>query len=342
MPIKTKKRIVICSDGTWNDPEDKNPTNVLRIARAVKPIASGGVKQVVFYDWGVGSYYAKVRGGISGLGMMKNIQDGYRFIVQNYNPGDELFLFGFSRGAYTIRSLAGMLNNCGILKRENAQQIPDAFKFYKKHSVKPGSPAARAWRKNRSLDPERGVVDFIGVWDTVGALGVPTRVLAFVEENDLFFDPEIGSNVLVARHAVSIDEKRADFVPTLWDPKGGVDMKQVWFAGVHADVGGGYSPAKNGRLLSDIPLAWMAREADGFGLEFESHLYVKSRLDPLSRANKSHKGFYKVLGTKPRSLPGAAVFHTSVKKRYEAGDYNPKPLRKWLKANGGYWGAIEP
>ena len=148
MPNKTtKKRIIICSDGTWNDPEDENPTNVLRIARAVKPIGSEGVKQVVFYDWGVGSYYANARGGTAGLGMMKNIQDGYRFIVQNYNPGDELFLFGFSRGAYTIRSLAGMLNNCGILKRTNAHQIPDAFKFYKKRSAKPGSPAARAWRK---------------------------------------------------------------------------------------------------------------------------------------------------------------------------------------------------
>lgn len=341
MPDKERKRIVVCSDGTWNDPEDDYPTNVLRFARAVKPIAFDGVKQVVFYDWGVGSYYAKVRGGTSGLGMMKNIQDGYRFIVQNYRPGDDLFLFGFSRGAYTIRSLAGMLNNCGILKRVNAHQIPDAFKFYKKRSARPGSPQARAWRKARSLSPERGIVRFVGVWDTVGALGVPTRVLAFVEESDLFFDPEIGSNVKVARHAVSIDEKRRDFRPTLWTPKGGVDVRQVWFAGVHSDVGGGYSPNKKGKLLSDIPLAWMANEAESCGLEFETHLYVKSKLDPLAPAHKSHKGFFKVLGSNPRTIPPDALLHSSVKKRYQTGDYSSRPVDDWLTARGGTWAPTE-
>lgn len=340
MPNQTRKRIVICSDGTWNDPEDENPTNVLRMARAVKPIADDGVKQVVFYDWGVGSYYAKVRGGTAGLGMMKNIQDGYRFIVQNYNPGDELFLFGFSRGAYTARSLGGLLNNCGVLKRTKARLIPEAFNFYKKRSAKPGSQAARTWRRTRSHTPERGVVDFIGVWDTVGALGLPTRVLAFVEENDLFFDPVMGSNVRAARHAVSIDENRSDFVPTLWEPKESADMKQVWFAGVHADVGGGYPPTNAGKLLSDVPLAWMAREAEKFGLEFERQLYVRSRLDPQAPKHKSNRSFWRALGKKPRSLPANAVIHASVKKRYMAGEYDSKPLEKWMEANGGGWGAV--
>jgi uncharacterized protein (DUF2235 family) len=341
MPDTTRKRIVICSDGTWNDPEDEHPTNVLRLARAIKPIASDGVKQVVFYDWGVGSYYAMVRGGTTGLGMMKNIQDGYRFIVQNFHPGDELFLFGFSRGAYTVRSLAGMLNNCGILKRINAHQIPDAFDFYKKRSARPGSPEASAWRRQRCLTPGRGIVQFIGVWDTVGALGVPTRVLAFVEEKDLFFDPEIGSNVRVARHAVSIDEKRSDFRPTLWDPKEGIDVRQVWFAGVHSDVGGGYPPTEKGTLLSDIPLAWMAGQAENGGLEFEPHLYVRSRLDPLAPEHRSHKGFFKVLGSTPRTLPVDAILHSSVRKRYLAGDYDSTPLHDWLDSRGNDWGATE-
>lgn len=340
--MPTKKRIVVCADGTWNDPEDDNPTNVLRMARAVKPVASNGVKQVVFYDWGVGSYYAKLRGGTAGLGMMKNVQDGYRFIVQNYHTGDELFLFGFSRGAYTVRCLAGMLNNCGILKRRNAQQIPDAFKFYKKRSAKPGSQAARVWRTKHSLDPDWGVVDFVGVWDTVGALGVPTRVLAFVEEHDLFFDPVLGGNVRVARHAVSIDEKRGDFEPTLWKSTESADMKQVWFAGVHSDVGGGYAPKTKSKLLSDIPLAWMSREAEMYGLEFESHLYVASQLDPLAPANRSYKSFWRVLGKEVRTLPSDAVVHASVRKRYEAGKYNSRPLRKWLDDNGGEWSAVEP
>ena len=305
-------------------------------------MARAGVKQVVFYDWGVGTYYEKVRGGTAGLGMMKNIQDGYRFIVQNYDPGDQLFLFGFSRGAYTIRGLAGMVNNCGVLRRKNAHLIPDAFAFYKKRSAPPGSPQATAWRKRYCYDSKRGAVDFVGVWDTVGALGVPTRVLAFVEESDLFFDPVLGSNVLVARHAVSIDEKRADFEPTLWGPKEGADLKQVWFAGVHSDVGGGYKPTREGKLLSDIPLAWMAREAEAFGLEFERHLCVRSGLDNLAPAHASHKRFWKVLGRTERSLPGAAVVHSSVKKRYQAGVYDSKPLAKWLAANSGEWGTVEP
>lgn len=153
-PERATKRIVICADGTWNDPEDEHPTNVLRMARAIRPQDGNGVQQVVFYDWGVGSYYARIRGGVAGLGPKKNIQDCYRFIVQNYDEGDELLLFGFSRGAYTVR-----------------------------------------------------------------ALGVPTRVLAFVDEPDLFYDDELGSSVRVARHAVAIDERREDFEPTLWCEK---------------------------------------------------------------------------------------------------------------------------
>lgn len=340
MPPRIKRRIVICSDGTWNDPEDPNPTNVLRIARAVTPIASRGVDQMVFYDWGVGSYHAKVRGGTTGLGMAKNVQDGYRFIVQNYRPGDDIFLFGFSRGAFTARCLAGMLNNCGILRRENAHMIPEAFELYKKRSIKPGSANARRWRRSRSLGDERDRVAFIGVWDTVGALGIPTRALAFVEERDLFFDRELGSNVEVARHAVSIDERRADFVPTLWEPKEAIDVKQVWFAGVHADVGGGYAPQR-GRLLSDIPLAWMAAEAGAAGLELEPHLFDPDGLDPLAPKHNSHRTFWKVLGKSARVLPADAVLHHSVRTRFEAGDYPSSPLADWLNARGGSWGPLE-
>ncbi|MCP5041265.1 MAG: DUF2235 domain-containing protein, partial [bacterium] len=177
-------------------------------------------------------------------------------------------------------------------------------------------------------------------WDTVGALGVPTRVLAFVEENDLFFDPVLGSNVKVARHAVSIDEKRGDFEATLWDATESADLRQVWFAGVHSDVGGGYAPTK-GSLSSDIPLAWMAREAQAAGLEFEPHLYKKSALDPQAPTHKSYKSFWRVLGKESRKLPKNAIVHQSVKQRFDAGKYKSAPLKKWIQANGGHFGAIE-
>ncbi|WP_281615249.1 DUF2235 domain-containing protein [Flammeovirga sp. SubArs3] len=127
------KKIVICADGTWNKPEKKesdNPSNILKIARCISP----DHQQQVFYDQGVGSYgtfYSKFVGGITGQGIQKNITDCYRYLVQSYSPGDKIYLFGFSRGAYTIRALCGLINNCGILKRENAEKINQAFSIYK-------------------------------------------------------------------------------------------------------------------------------------------------------------------------------------------------------------------
>src|SRR5210317_2630955 len=153
-----KKRIVICADGTWNRPEKDLkkdfPTNVLRLARAIKPIANDGSPQQVFYDWGVGSYSDPVIGGATGKGLNKNIMDDYRYIVQNYSHGDEIFLFGFSRGAYTIRSLCGLINNCGILKRPEARLIEAAFDYYKnpKADYKPQGRKSIEFRKQYSHD----------------------------------------------------------------------------------------------------------------------------------------------------------------------------------------------
>jgi uncharacterized protein (DUF2235 family) len=335
------KRIVVLCDGTWNDPEDEHPTNVLRMSRAIRPVSSKGEKQVVFYDWGVGSYYERVRGGASGLGIMKNIQDGYRFVVQNYEPGDEIWLFGFSRGAYTVRCISGMLNKCGILKRQHARQILEAFDFYKNNKMKPGDAAAGQWRRTRCHGAGRGAVTFIGVWDTVGALGIPTRVLAFMDEKDLFYDHELGSNVRVARHAVAIDERRSDYVPTLWSPKEAIDVKQVWFTGVHADVGGGYGPSADGTVLSDIPLYWMSREAKQFGLDFEPHLVYKTKLDFKSSKHNSYKSFWKVLGRDRREIPPEATMHESVFRRFRHTGYAPAQLRDWLENSEGDWGTLE-
>ena len=126
--------IVICADGTWNRPEEDlskdYPTIVLKMARAITP-EQGDVKQHVFYDWGLGSYHDKMSAGMTGSGIHKNILDGYRYIVQNYNEGDRIYLFGFSRGAYTVRALSGLINNCGILKRAEARLISEAWKIYK-------------------------------------------------------------------------------------------------------------------------------------------------------------------------------------------------------------------
>lgn len=117
------KHIVICADGTWQSPESDTATHVLRLAESVAPVSASGVPQVVYYDWGVGSDGDRLSGGITGKGIDKNIQDCYRFVVHNYAPGDALYLFGFSRGAYTVRSLAGLIRNCGILRPEHAPSV---------------------------------------------------------------------------------------------------------------------------------------------------------------------------------------------------------------------------
>lgn len=208
------KRIVICADGTWNRPEEDLkkdvPTNVLRLARSIRPVTTDGVAQQVFYDWGIGSYHNQVVAGATGKGIHKNIVDGYRYIVQNYSPGDEIYLFGFSRGAYTVRSLSGLINNCGVLKRPDARLIENAFQLYKRSGKKFAPRGERSVEFRSQHSHPSAEVKFVGVWDTVGAMGIPFSFLGLFRDKDEFYDTKIGSNVRVARHALAIDEFRRD------------------------------------------------------------------------------------------------------------------------------------
>lgn len=214
------KRIVICADGTWNRPEVDHendfPTNVLRLARAIQPKGDDGKPQQVFYDWGIGSYYKQVSGGITGKGLHKNIMDNYRYIVQNYSPGDEIYLFGFSRGAYTVRCLCGMINNVGIVKRPDAKLIQDAFNHYKMADKKYHPEAQKSIDFRNDHSHESRQVHFVGVFDTVGAMGIPITFLGMFEKKDEFYNNRIGKNVTHARHALAVDELRYDFRPTVW------------------------------------------------------------------------------------------------------------------------------
>jgi uncharacterized protein (DUF2235 family) len=343
-----KKRIVICADGTWNRPEEDLskdfPTNVLKLARAIKPIASDRVPQQVFYDWGVGSYYSRVVGGVTGKGLHKNIMDDYRYIVQNYKHGDELFLFGFSRGAYTIRSLCGMINNCGIIKRPDASRIQEAFELYKKRGAVNAPDGKNAIKFRKSYSHISRKVKFVGVWDNVGAMGIPISFLGLFEDRDEFYDTKMGPIIKVARHAMAIDEKRSDFEPTIWEPRPGIDLKQVWFAGVHSDVGGSYAPDRDGGLASDYAMQWIMREAKKVSLTFESHLGRSLNPEPDATLHKSRKHIYR--SKRPYYRPidhgkGEILIHKSVKERWELdGKYRPKNLKTYLKANSGTWPAL--
>jgi len=336
------KRIVVCADGTWNKPE-KNlkkdfPTNVLRLARSIKPVAKDGVPQQVFYDWGIGSYHDSAIAGITGKGLHKNIMDDYRYIVQNYSPGDEIYLFGFSRGSYTVRALSGLINNCGILKRVDAALIQQAFNHYKKSSeaYSPSGTKSLEFRTKHSHKSRK--IKFVGIWDTVGAMGIPISFLGLFEDKDEFYDAKIGKNVSIARHALAIDEHRKDFEPTIWNSDKHLDLQQVWFSGAHSNIGGSYKPDKDGSLLSDIALSWMSIEAEKAGLNIEPHLKNSFHINPLATLHNSRRHFFRVRTKYYRPIEhkqGPVLIHESVKQRWDKdNNYRPDNLKNYISKNG--------
>ena len=299
------KRLVFCFDGSWNRLDAPHPTNVLLTAESVLPMALDGVAQVTFYDEGVGSEDGEVLvGGMFGAGLVKNLGDGYRFLIFNYAPGDEIYIFGFSRGAYTARSFVGLLGTCGILDRDAARRADEAIGLYKKRSAEPSYAAAMMrFRSQNSThicvseeeDRWRALniggyeadsapllkVKYLAVWDTVGSLGIPRYMVMAnaINRQHQFHDVALSGMVDMARHAVAIDEQRVDFEPTLWDNldelnagRGAVPedadapYQQMWFPGGHGSVGGGGER----RGLSDTALDWIWDGARLAGLDLDS------------------------------------------------------------------------
>lgn len=279
MHSETMKRLVVCCDGTWNRGDADTVTNIEKIARTIEsdPERTGGVSQQVLYLAGVGTagYRAdRILGGAFGLGLFANVKTAYRWLALNYEPGDEIFVFGFSRGAYTARSLAGMIGRIGLLTGEALVEgrLGEACERYQLRATpKPewSEPAAFKREFCHDVTPIR----FLGVFDTVGALGVPGAVRG----QHQFHDVRLGSSVATARQAVAIDEPRMKFEPCLWEqpvPAWDDDrIRQVWFEGAHSDVGGGYGSGECG--LSDVALLWMAGEAQAAGLVLDVDLFAK-------------------------------------------------------------------
>jgi len=217
-----------------------------------------------FATW-KGSGPTQRSGGAFGAGLSANVIRAYDFLVQTYEPGDSLHFFGFSRGAYTVRSLAGLLGNSGLLRRGASASVDDAFALYRERSTKstPNSVRARVFRQMHAHEVE---VDFIGVWDTVGTLGVPLlgyRIWQWLGYAWEFHDMNLGSHIRNAYQALAIHEQRSKFRPALWQKKTGAgqNLKQLWFCGGHADVGGGYRE----KGLSDLSLQWMIVSAQSPG-----------------------------------------------------------------------------
>ncbi|OEJ56862.1 hypothetical protein BGM19_01255 [Streptomyces agglomeratus] len=337
------KRLIVCCDGTWNIADQPNTTNVLKVAMSI-PAEADGVEQLVSYHCGVGaSPWMRLRGGAFGMGLSANVREAYLFLIENYEPGDKLYLFGFSRGAFTARSLAGLVRNCGILRQERADKIEKAWAMYRNRK-KPTSRAARLFRRENAH--ETGI-HFIGVWDTVGALGIPGP--RWLPRRGAFHDTELSSSVKGAFHALAIDEQRRPFRPTLWHQQHGAaengqELKQVWFAGVHKDIGGGYPE----RGLSDITLLWMIRQASRYGLVFDpsedepsemppdsSIFQVPPEPDSRGEIHNSRKGFYRLAprlhrpigkaANKQRLLDGCEYLSQTANDRYdEDASYRPR------------------
>lgn len=290
------KRLALFFDGTWNAADSKgDETNVARLARAVQA-NSGDKPQIALYLRGVGttgSQLQQLLAGATGDGVDENIRAAYMFLCQNYLPQDEIFLFGFSRGAFTARSLAGFIGKCGLLKRQQLGLVRTAWAYYRSRT--PGrSPQDFTLRHGgTSAEPINHAprIRFVGVWDTVGALGIPDlAVTSDLAAQYAFHDTSPSDVIDIGRHALAIDEHRSAFVPTLWTQPVApdTDIQQVWFPGVHADVGGGYARSD----LAMIPLRWMADEAKAAGLALdEKQLPQPATLRPLAPQHDSHSGF---------------------------------------------------
>jgi uncharacterized protein (DUF2235 family) len=337
-----RKRLIVCSDGTWGTAEGAvggifRPTNVVKIEQAILASAPDGTPQAGFYDAGVGTgnLVDMVSGGILGLGLSQNVEDAYRFLAQNYSEDDEIYLFGFSRGAYTVRSVAGFIRKCGLLKKAELGHLAEAFALYRRRDDTADTPDAKDFRERYSRPPLR--IKFIGVWDTVGALGIPVDLpLRFLTIGCYqFHDVALSRSVDFAYHAVAIDERRAPFEPTLWEQHsepGKQVMEQKWFVGDHMDVGGGH----RSEALSDVALLWLIERAQATGLAFDGDALSALRPDPLGTLHDSREFPFNLLpehirpiGVKER---GNEKLHPSVRERYGADpSYRPENLVKFLQ-----------
>ncbi|WP_083883938.1 DUF2235 domain-containing protein [Nocardia higoensis] len=381
------KRLVVCCDGTWKAENSSTVSNIVKIAQTVRREAPGPggsrLRQQVIYISGPGArgFTAdRLIGGAFGLGLEANLSAAYWQLAVNWEPGDEIFVFGFSRGAYTARSLVGLIDRIGMMTPRSmiAGHYPTALRMYRRlggkrlRNRKP-PPTEEEWADFRAAHSRRAPVDFLGVFDTVGALGVP----GITSWRHSFHDVNLSEWVLCARQALALDERRRNFEPCLWQvpvslhvehhrikPRGRrARVEQVWFAGVHSDIGGGYEECG----LSDATFRWMVAEARAEGLAFddgliecltgrcaevENHAMLHDSLGPgyrvlnvartLRALGNRHSRFYRDSSRKPVVEGDHGVRLASTVTADP--NYLPGNLRRWRAELGGQIPAelIEP
>lgn len=372
------KRLAIFFDGTWNDPVSE--TNVYKLYSSVSKQAPDGVQQIPKYDPGVGTpTFQKILGGTVGLGLSKNVKDAYSWLLQNYADKDEVYVFGFSRGAYTARSLGGLIAGCGLalpgapfgihylyeryqLRKEKAEPI------YRLTYLRESGERKLTAEEETLLKYSKPIhIRMMGVWDTVGALGVPWTGMPLVGRDRYYFhNPNLSVIYDHAFQALAVDEQRGAFKPTLWtlyapEHQDGKEptapkmpsldkVEQRWFIGAHANVGGGYPNDP----LSRLPLAWMQSKAAGLGLHFSSAV-VLTNDEHLTRPEDSYAKFMfylyrpltlwqrydRPIGTRANRVKGGLSFpvnewiDASVFRRWAAkSDYRPPKILEWRERTG--------
>lgn len=355
-----KRRLALFLDGTWNTLNDN--TNVWRL----KSLCPQSADQKVYYSVGVGTKKGeKISGGAFGIGIDEEVMAAYEWIVETYAPDDRLFIFGFSRGAFTARSLAGFISKCGLLQPGSPLSMNQLYARYRKGDV----PSVRALqdRQDGLTLEDRWIkkysrpipIWFQGVWDTVGTLGVPLPFFPRVSRSKFkFLETDLRINDTHAFHALAIDEHRASFKPTLWQkttprtgptypPRDFAHVEQRWFAGAHSNVGGGYE----NDLLAQVPLRWMAGKAAAHGLAFTGLTDLDE--DPDGCAIRDSFGemmsgcyrlarlgvpFHRTIGADPELAPNGATnninesIDASVFRRWQnVATYRPVNLGEWAQ-----------
>jgi uncharacterized protein (DUF2235 family) len=375
MRPEMSKNIIFCADGTWNGPEkddigddSSSNTHVLRLfseldgeadtpdmflrgeQEKVAKTNSGVVYQVSKYLHGVGdsnNWLDKIMGGVFGAGIVERIVRGYTFISRNYTPGDKIYLVGFSRGAYTVRALAGMIGKCGLLdatqydlesNREDAYRMgTSVWRSYREHSNVNSSLLAKIIDDaphflHVDVDPNKMLyfvpIEAVAVWETVGSLGIPKYWNDARVDVYRFTDTSLGTHVKYGRQALAIDEVRQDFTPTYWDQR--QNIVQVLFPGIHADVGGGYSSINNGNGLSNGAYLWMRNELVNLGVKLQPANWVADFCGQI------HCEWYKIkypLAVRKLKMPISAdmAIHNSAISRINY----PTPLP--VQDNKGQW-----
>ena len=331
------KNIVICSDGTGNTANKNRGTNVFKLYEAIDLIeptqGSGLPKQIAIYDDGVGTETFKplrLLGGAFGWGLSRNVKELYAGLVRSYRPNDKIFLFGFSRGGFTVRALGGFITWCGILREDQfdtdadlVAAVKEAYSVYRTKYMTGARQQLRQLRGEKTSMSRHDVtmarfheryqfydtkeIAFIGVWDTVDAVGLPFDQLADFINYFIypfkFSEHTLHPDVQQARHALSIDDERDTFQPLMWTENTQEDhdrIKQVWFAGVHSNVGGGYP--KQGMSL--VSLRWMMAEAENAGLRFVSadRDYCRDHENVNDKLYNSRAGLAVYYRYKPRDI----------------------------------------